>query len=208
VFGVCGALAGLAAAVGGIVLPGRAPFAVPQQLATAVTVLGATLLVVSVAAIVLHIRGRWIAGAVAMLVGIVLVHCASFGLVLPAFEQLKISPQLARDMMADPQARELPAGMYGYKEPSLVFYAGRQIPELRGRDAMTSLAAAHPRVLLVMPRAELAPMQARVGGSYRLLAQRAGLNYSSGKWEDVVAVVWEGATAPPASAPASPAASP
>jgi len=109
--------------------------------------------------------------------------------VLPAVEQVKISPALAR-AVNDKTAKDVPVAAYKYREPTLNFYIGRQIEVLRTEKDVVDWAERSINGILVIPKNDLNEIQQRYGElPLDKLVSKQGLNYSKGKTLEVVALV-------------------
>jgi hypothetical protein len=111
-----------------------------------------------------------------------------FGL-LPAFEQLKISPPVAK-AVREKTPPQTPVAMYKYAEPSLNFYIGRQIEELRSANAVVEWAKQPQDGVLIIPKDILADIEKTRGPlALEQIASKKGFNYSKGKTLEVLALV-------------------
>jgi hypothetical protein len=108
---------------------------------------------------------------------------------LPAFEQLKISPPIAK-AVREKTPPQMPVAMYKYAEPSLNFYIGRQIEELRSANAVVEWAKQPQSAVLIIPKDILVDIE-KAGGPLALeqIASKKGFNYSKGKTLEVLALV-------------------
>jgi len=109
--------------------------------------------------------------------------------VLPAVEQVKISPALAR-AVNDRTAKDVPVATYKYREPTLNFYIGRHIEVLRSEKDVVDWAKQPINGILVIPKNDLNEIQQRYGElPLDKLVSKQGFNYSKGKTLEVVALV-------------------
>jgi len=173
----------LTAAIGPWLLPDRG-LVVPG------TIVGVILLLASALALRKHLTGQVRSGAIVLIVGMVLVQLAIAGLVAPAAEHYKVSSPIAQAIKAT-VPNDVPVGMCDYQEPSLVFYLGRPIEEVKQRHALRWLSRT-PQGVLVITREALdnitrtSPLPAGV----RQVASQKGINYSdNAKWVEVVALL-------------------
>jgi hypothetical protein len=109
--------------------------------------------------------------------------------VLPAIEQIKISPSIADSVKAK-TTKEVPVATYKYGEPTLNFYIGRQIKPLRNEEAVIAWARQPERGVLVIPKDALTNIQERFGPlPLEQIASKEGFNYSKGKPLEVLALI-------------------
>ena len=73
-----------------------------------------------------------------------------FGL-LPAIEEIKISPPLAK-AVREKTDTDVPSAMYKYAEPTLNFYIGRKIETLRNDEAVAAWAKQPIPGALIIPK--------------------------------------------------------
>lgn len=113
--------------------------------------------------------------------------------ILPAIEQIKISPSLAQAVNTRTR-KDVPVATYKYGEPTLNFYVGRQIEVLRTENDVVDWAERPIKGILVIPKNELNEIQQRYGTlPLDEIASKEGFNYSKGKTLEVVALVRKGA---------------
>lgn len=120
------------------------------------------------------VRAQWAAIAAT----VVAAFC-TFGLVLPAHEQLWVSSRVVRAMESPPHSAG-PVGAVGYREDSLVFLTRGRIEWVRRDDAAAWLAA-HPGGSLAVQLRE----GDEAGEGARVVE---GFNYSTGEWVRVEVV--------------------
>ena len=138
-------------------------------------------------------RRRATAAAVAMAAGMALTWCALAAFGHPAFEAERTVPRFAREI-ADAVGPDGPIAVWGFGEPSLVFYAGRP---LRNLDAEKARERAVLRWLrepgggaLVTVEARLPGLRKRYGGPLDadVIATARHLNTGNGKVERLLAI--------------------
>jgi len=113
--------------------------------------------------------------------------------ILPAIEQIKISPSLAQAVNAK-TGKDVPVATYKYGEPTLNFYIGRHIEVLRSEKDVVDWAKQPINGILVMPKNNLNEIQQRYGTlPLDEIASKIGFNYSKGETLEVVALVRKGA---------------
>jgi len=147
------------------------------------------LLAVSVLAIRQQLQDRPQASAITLLIGMAILLLPVMLGIMPALEKVKVSPALAQAIR--PQtAKEVPVATFGYGEPTLNFYIGRQIEPLADEEAVIKWAGQPQPGVLIITKAALAEIERR-GGSLGLaeIASKEGLNYSKGKALEVAALL-------------------
>jgi len=150
---------------------------------------GTMLLVVAAVAIYLQRADRTYASAKVLLVGMFALNIPILFGVLPAIEQIKISPPIARAVKARTD-KEVPVATYKYSEPTLNFYVGRKIEMLRNEDAVATWSRQPKPGVLIIPKDVLTETQEGFGLlSLEQIASKKGLNYSKGKPLEVVALI-------------------
>ncbi len=123
-----------------------------------------------------------------VLVGMLIFEIPVLFGVLPAVEQVKISPPIARAVNAG-TAKDTPVATYKYGEPSLNFYVGRQIKPLRSEEDVVAWAREPGPGVLVIPNNILSKIQKRYGTlPLDKIVSKEGFNYSKGKVLEVVAL--------------------
>jgi hypothetical protein len=137
----------------------------------------------------LQVLGRFGGSAKIILAGVAaLVVPVLFGL-LPAIEQIKISPPISR-AIKEKTGNDVPVAMYEYDEPTLNFYIGRHIELLRGEDAIVTWAQQPKYGALIIPKEVLAGVEQRYGiFPLEQIAAKKGFNYSKGKALEVLALI-------------------
>jgi 4-amino-4-deoxy-L-arabinose transferase-like glycosyltransferase len=152
----------------------------------------AILLAVSVLAMRQQLQDRPQASAITLLVGMVVLLLPVVLGVMPVFEKVKVSPALAQAVRQQ-TAQEVPVATFGYEEPTLYFYIGRQIESLAGEEAVLQWAKQPQPGVLVITKAALAELEQRHGSlGLAELASKEGLNYAKGKPLEVAAMLRHG----------------
>jgi 4-amino-4-deoxy-L-arabinose transferase-like glycosyltransferase len=149
----------------------------------------AILLAMSVLAMRQQLQNRPQASAVTLLLGMAaLLPPVTLG-VMPAIERIKISPALAQAIKQQ-TATELPVATFGYDEPTLYFYVGRQVESLAGEEAVIQWAKRPQPGVLIITTTALAEIERR-GGPLGLteIASEVGLNFAKGKKLEVAALL-------------------
>jgi 4-amino-4-deoxy-L-arabinose transferase-like glycosyltransferase len=148
----------------------------------------AVLLLVSAVAMHQQLHDRPQAGAVTLLVGLVVLLFPLLLGVMPALESLKIAPPLAAAVNRE-TARAVPVATFGYGEPTLNFYLGRPVEPLGSEEAVVQWARQSQPGALVISRAALTRIEQRCGPlGLQEIAAKEGLNYSKGNVFEVVAL--------------------
>ncbi len=132
---------------------------------------------------------RFHKSALVVLTGMILLYISYLFGFLPAFEQLKISPPIAK-AVREKTPPQMPVAMYKYAEPSLNFYIGRQIEELRSANAVVEWAKQPLNGVLIIPKDRLTDIEKTSGPlALEQIASKKGFNYSKGKTLEVLALV-------------------
>lgn len=149
---------------------------------------GAVLLIMAVIAIHQQRADRPQASAMVLLIGMLVFHIPySFG-VLPAVEQVKISPPIAR-AIKEKTSEETPVVTYKYAEPTLNFYIGRQIEPLGSEEAVVEWTRQPQAGVLIIPKDNLAAIRESHGSlTLEEIAAVKGFNYSKGTILEVLAL--------------------
>jgi 4-amino-4-deoxy-L-arabinose transferase-like glycosyltransferase len=149
----------------------------------------AVLSVMSIVAMRQQLRNRPQASAVTLLAGMVVLMLPVMLGIMPALEQVKVSPALAR-AVTEQTAQEVPVATFDYGEPTLNFYLGRKIEPLADEQAVIQWAGQPQPGVLIIPKAALADLERRHGSlGLAELASKEGLNYSKGKPVEVAAML-------------------
>jgi 4-amino-4-deoxy-L-arabinose transferase-like glycosyltransferase len=152
---------------------------------------GIVLLIMTAVAIYLQRADRPHTSAEVLLAGMLALEIPVLFGVLPAIEQIKISPSIADSVKAK-TTKEVPVATYKYGEPTLNFYIGRQIKPLRNEEAVIAWARQPERGVLVIPKDALTNIQERFGPlPLEQIASKEGFNYSKGKPLEVLALIRE-----------------
>jgi 4-amino-4-deoxy-L-arabinose transferase-like glycosyltransferase len=150
---------------------------------------GIVLLIMTTVAIYLQRADRPHTSAEVLLAGMLALEIPVLFGVLPAIEQIKISPSIAEHVKAK-TARETPVATYKYAEPTLNFYIGRQIEPLRGEEAVATWVRQPKAGVLIIPKDVLASIEQRCGPlPLEQIASKEGFNYSKGKPLEVLALI-------------------
>jgi 4-amino-4-deoxy-L-arabinose transferase-like glycosyltransferase len=152
---------------------------------TAAVVLAA----VSVLAMRQQLQNRPQASAITLLIGMAVLLLPVMLGVMPALEKVKVAPALAQAVRQQ-TAKEVPVATFGYDEPTLYFYIGRQIESLGSEEAVIQWAKQPQPGVLVITKAALAAIEGRSGSlGLAELASKEGLNYAKGKPLEVAAML-------------------
>lgn len=132
-------------------------------------------------AIRMHCRGGSDVSARVVLVGMIVFQVPFLFAVLPAIERVKISPALAEVIKEHVDLNE-PVAAYKFMEPTLVFYAGRQIEHLRTADEVVAWVKQPGERALVIPADTLEEIQDQYGPlNLHTAGAKRGYNYAKGK---------------------------
>ena len=150
---------------------------------------GIVLLVMAAVAIYLQRADRMYMSVKVLLAGIFALNIPILFGVLPAIEQIKISPPIAQAVKVKTD-KEVPVATYKYSEPTLNFYVGRQIELLRNEDAVATWARQPKPGVLIIPKDVFTNIQERLGLlPLEQITSKKGFNYSKGKPLEVVALI-------------------
>jgi 4-amino-4-deoxy-L-arabinose transferase-like glycosyltransferase len=150
---------------------------------------GIVLLVMAAVAIYLQRANRMYMSVKVLLVGMFALNIPILFGVLPAIEQIKISPPIAQAVKVKTD-KEVPLATYKYSEPTLNFYVGRQIELLRNEDAVATWSRQPKPGVLIIPKDVFTNIQERLGLlPLEQITSKKGFNYSKGKPLEVVALI-------------------
>lgn len=150
---------------------------------------GIVLSVMAVIAIRYQRADRPQAGAVVLLIGMIVFEIPILFGLLPAIEQVKITPAIAQVVNAR-TAKETPVATYKFGEPTLNFYIGRQIESLGGEKAVVSWSRQAGEAVLIIPKDKLDDIQQSFGTlPLEEIASKKGFNYSKGKIIELTALI-------------------
>jgi len=150
---------------------------------------GIVLSVMTAVAIYLQRADRPHLSAEVLTIGMLALEVPILFGVLPAIEQIKISPPIAQAIKAK-TAKETPVATYKYAEPTLNFYIGRKIEPLRKEEAVVAWARQPKPGVLIIPKDILTGIEQRHGPlPLEQIASKKGFNYSKGKPLEVLALI-------------------
>jgi hypothetical protein len=108
--------------------------------------------------------------------------------VLPVVERAKVIPPLARQINAR-VPRDVPVAIHKLKQATLNFYIGRPIEYLDTEDQVVGWVRQAGPGVLVMSRDKLDEIERKRGRlEVAEVARAAGLDYSRGRWLELVAL--------------------
>jgi hypothetical protein len=149
---------------------------------------GIVLLVTAVIAIRQQRANRPEVSAKVMLVGGFIFVIFILFSVLPAVEQVKLSPAIAKAVKEN-TLEDVSVATYKYREPTLNFYIGRQIEVLATEKDVVDWAKQPISGILVIPGDILNEIQQRYGVlPLNKLISKKGYNYSKGEELELVAL--------------------
>ncbi len=150
---------------------------------------GISLLVMAMIAIRYQRADRPKASAVVLLIGMIVFEIPILLGLLPAIEQIKITPAIAQAVNAK-TAKEIPVATYKFGEPTLNFYIGRQIEPLGNEKAVVSWSQQAGEAVLIIPKNKLDDIQQSFGNLHlEEIASKEGFNYSKGKIVELKALI-------------------
>lgn len=163
-------------------------FDVVASLATPLALVGLIMLAMAWAAVRLHSARRYAHGALVLVVGTVALQLAISAVAVPVLERHKISPAVAQAIRAN-VSEDVPIYWHGFEEPSFVFYVGRHVEKLNSEAAVAAWSHETGPAVLVIPRPTVEKLRERRGmAELTPIGAKAALNYSNGKFVDVVAL--------------------
>jgi 4-amino-4-deoxy-L-arabinose transferase-like glycosyltransferase len=137
----------------------------------------------------LQVRERYSASAKVVLTGLLILIVPLLFVLLPAVESIKISPHIAKAIRVK-TGKEVPVAMYKYAEPTLNFYVGRNITQLRKTDDVVEWLKGTENRVLIIPRKDFEDIRRNTGNiAFEEIASKKGVNYSKGQAIDVIALV-------------------
>jgi len=150
---------------------------------------GIVLLTMTVVSIHQQRADRPQVSAIILLTGMIVFEIPILFGVLPAIEQIKITPAIAQAIKAK-TTKEIPVATYKYVEPTLNFYIGRQIELLYDEEAVISWSRQAREGVLIIPKDKLEDIQQSYGTlPLEEIASKKGFNYSKGKTVEVMALI-------------------
>jgi hypothetical protein len=176
-FGIAGGLIGIGHFIKseGLIMPGL--------------ICGAIALVMTIICCYLQVREAFNGTAKAVLAGILVLIIPLLFILLPAVESIKISPHIAK-AIREKTSKDVPVAMYKYAEPTLNFYVGRKITQLRKTDDVVEWLKGTGNRVLIMPRNDFESIRQNAGDiAFEELASKKGINYSKGKEIEVIALL-------------------
>jgi 4-amino-4-deoxy-L-arabinose transferase-like glycosyltransferase len=150
---------------------------------------GIVILMTATLAVREHLLDRPAKSAVILIAGMTALQIPLQWGILPALEQVKVAPVIAREVNAR-TGRNVPVAAYGYREPTLNFYVGRHIELLSGQDQVLDWAAGREAGVLIILRDKLDEIRGRLGDSPMTeIACARGWDYSKGNKIEIVALL-------------------
>ncbi len=98
---------------------------------------GAIVLVMTIICCILQVREKFNGTAKVIIAGMLILILPLLFVLLPAVESIKISPPIA-EAIREKTGKDVPVAMYKYAEPTLNFYVGRKIAQLRKQTTLLS----------------------------------------------------------------------
>lgn len=139
-------------------------------------------------AMILHLRRRYLACCQVLIGGMAILVLEICLFVMPSLESVKISPPLARAVL-DNVKEHVPIAAYGYAEPTLNFYIGRNIEFLSRKDQILAWFERPGSGVLIIPQKDLDRNYQEKSTNVQTIATVAGYNYSKGRRMTVLAVL-------------------
>ena len=137
----------------------------------------------------LQVREKFNGTAKVILAGVLILIMPLLFVLLPAVESIKISPHIAK-AIREKTGKDVPVAMYKYAEPTLNFYVGRKITQLRKTDDVVEWLKGAGNRVLIIPRKDFESIRQNAGDiTFEEIASKKGINYSKGKEIEVIALL-------------------
>jgi 4-amino-4-deoxy-L-arabinose transferase-like glycosyltransferase len=150
---------------------------------------GTIMLAMTIICCYLQVREKFIGTAKVVLAGVLIFIILLLFVLLPAIEAIKISPHIAK-AIREKTGKDVPVAMYKYAEPTLNFYVGRNITQLRKTDEVVGWLKGAETSVLIIPRKDFEDIKQNAGDiAFEEIASKKGINYSKGKEVEVVALL-------------------
>jgi 4-amino-4-deoxy-L-arabinose transferase-like glycosyltransferase len=157
---------------------------------------GTISLVITIICCYLQVREKFNGTAKVILAGVLILIIPLLFVLLPAVESIKISPHIAK-AIREKTGKDVPVAMYKYAEPTLNFYVGRKITQLRKTDDVIEWLKSTGNRVLIIPRNDFESIRQNAGDiAFEEIASKTGINYSKGKEVEVVALLVKTQTGP------------
>jgi 4-amino-4-deoxy-L-arabinose transferase-like glycosyltransferase len=164
-------------------------FTKSKGLITPGLICGAIVLVMTIICCYLQVREKFKGTAKVILAGVLILIIPLLFVLLPAVESIKISPPIAKGIR-EKTGKDVPVAMYKYAEPTLNFYVGRKITQLRKTDDVIEWLKGTGNRVLIIPRNDFESIRQNAGDiAFEELASKKGINYSKGKEIEVIALL-------------------
>ncbi len=125
-----------------------------------------------------------------ILLGMVIFHIPYMSGILPVFENLKVTPSVAR-AVNEAVPDSVPVATYKFGEPSLNFYLGRNIRVLADQNDVVAWIKRKESLVLIVPENEYKKIEQTFGNlPVKILYCKEGLNYSKGKKIKLLALLY------------------
>jgi 4-amino-4-deoxy-L-arabinose transferase-like glycosyltransferase len=135
---------------------------------------------------------RFKESAKTVLAGIILFDILLAAGVIPAFEQIKITPYISEQIRTK-TSEDVPVAMYKFAEPTLNFYVNRKIERIKDENRVVEWIRQTGAGVLIVPADVIADIQKRYGvTSLEQIASRKGYNYSKGKEVEITVLLRKG----------------
>ena len=164
-------------------------FTKSEGLITPGLICGAITLVMTIICCNLQVREKFDGTAKVILAGVLILIIPLLFVLLPAVESIKISPYIAK-AIREKTGKDVPVAMYKYAEPTLNFYVGRNITQLRKTDDVVEWLKGTGNRVLIIPRKDFEGIRQNMGNiAFEEIASKKGVNYSKGKEVEVIALL-------------------
>jgi 4-amino-4-deoxy-L-arabinose transferase-like glycosyltransferase len=137
----------------------------------------------------LQVREKFNGTAKVTLAGVLILIIPLLFVLLPAVESIKISPHIAK-AIREKTGKDVPVAMYKYAEPTLNYYVGRKITQLRKTDDVVEWLKGAEDGVLIIPRKDFEDIRQNAGNiAFEEIASKNGVNYSKGRQVEVIALL-------------------
>lgn len=152
---------------------------------------GLVVLVITIFCGISQIKGNFAWTAKIIVAGTIILLAPVLFILLPAVEQIKISPAIAK-AVKEKTGKDVPTAMFRYAEPTLNFYTGRKISLFKKDYQVIEWLEQPGKRVLIVPRNDFADILQKTGSlTWTEIASQKGTNYSNGRELDVAAIVCE-----------------
>ncbi|MBN2019781.1 MAG: glycosyltransferase family 39 protein [Sedimentisphaerales bacterium] len=145
---------------------------------------GLAIIIMTGTCVFLQIREKFVSSARTILAGIAVFLAPMLFGFLPAVEEIKISPSIAK-AVREKTGTEAPVATYKFAEPTLNFYIGRTVTRLRNENEVVDWLNGTAEGVLIIPKKDLNGIMQKSGHNrievdFEEIVSKEGINYSKG----------------------------